>query len=140
MLRRIWWCPTGVLSFLPLHAAGIYSGVGSESALDYVVSSYTPSVSLLLERVRNDREIDRTQCGLFLTNQPRVAGYPRIPGTTKEVNSIHNIAAERGVRVLKVEGSDLSVEDCLKYMEDYSSVHFACHGLQNAEEPLVSRL
>jgi CHAT domain-containing protein len=136
----VWWCPTGVLSFLPLHAAGIYSDSGSESVLDYVVSSYTPSISSLLERVRNDREIDETRSGLFLTNQPKVPGYPRIAGTTREVNTIHDIATERGVRVLKVEGSELSVDDCLKYMEEYSSVHFACHGSQNAEEPLKSRL
>ncbi|TEB36926.1 hypothetical protein FA13DRAFT_1787223 [Coprinellus micaceus] len=25
-LTRIWWCPTGPLSFLPLHAAGVYEG------------------------------------------------------------------------------------------------------------------
>ena len=78
--------------------------------------------------------------GLFLTNQPNVRGQDRLAGTTNEVNSIHNIATERGVRVLKVEGSDLSVDDCLKYMEEYSSVHFACHGSQNTEAPLKSRL
>ncbi|TEB19529.1 hypothetical protein FA13DRAFT_1845170 [Coprinellus micaceus] len=139
-LHRVWWCPTGVLSFLPLHAAGVYSDSGSESVLDYVVSSYTPSISSLLERVRNDRQVDEARSGLFLTNQPKVPGYSRISGTTREVNTIHGIATERGVRVLKVEGSDLSVDDCLKYMEEYSSVHFACHGCQNAQEPLKSRL
>ncbi|TEB19533.1 hypothetical protein FA13DRAFT_347771 [Coprinellus micaceus] len=139
-LHRVWWCPTGVLSFLPLHAAGVYSDSGSESVLDYVVSSYTPSISSLLERVRNDREIDETRSGLFLTNQPKVPGYPRIAGTTREVNTVYDIARENGVKALKVEGSELSVDDCLRHMEEYSSVHFACHGSQNTEEPLKSRL
>ncbi|TEB22371.1 hypothetical protein FA13DRAFT_1778788 [Coprinellus micaceus] len=139
-LHRVWWCPTGVLSFLPLHAAGVYSDAGSECVLDYVVSSYTPSISSLLERARNEREIVDARSGLFLTNQPKVPGYPRIAGTTREVNTIRDIMTERGVSVLKVEGSELSVDDCLKYMEEYSSVHFACHGSQNAQDPLKSRL
>jgi hypothetical protein len=38
---RMWWCPTGLLAFLPLHAA-LRPGSG-ECALDFVVSSYTPT-------------------------------------------------------------------------------------------------
>ncbi|TEB19523.1 hypothetical protein FA13DRAFT_347552 [Coprinellus micaceus] len=139
-LHRIWWCPTGVLSFLPLHAAGIYTDVGSESILDYIVSSYTPSISSLLERFRNDRQVEEGVSGLFLTSQPNVHGQKRLAGTTKEVNSIHEITEERGIRVFKTEGSMLSVDNCLKYMEEYSSVHFACHGVQSADDPLKSRL
>ncbi|KAF6744802.1 hypothetical protein DFP72DRAFT_857105 [Ephemerocybe angulata] len=30
---RVWWCPTGPLSFLPLHAAGRYRGLNPESVL-----------------------------------------------------------------------------------------------------------
>src|ERR1700722_5675254 len=45
---RLWWCPTGPFSFLPIHAAGIYDTKGTESVFDYVVSSYTPSLKSLL--------------------------------------------------------------------------------------------
>ncbi|TEB25888.1 hypothetical protein FA13DRAFT_1713733 [Coprinellus micaceus] len=31
LLPRIWWCPTGPLSFLPLHAVGVYGGAGAEN-------------------------------------------------------------------------------------------------------------
>jgi tetratricopeptide (TPR) repeat protein len=41
--RRVWWCPTGQLSLLPLHAAGSPSG----SVLDSVISSYTPTLRIL---------------------------------------------------------------------------------------------
>jgi tetratricopeptide (TPR) repeat protein len=50
---RVWWCPTGNLTFLPIHAAGGYirlrlarerSGASDECASDYLVSSYTPSI------------------------------------------------------------------------------------------------
>src|ERR1700749_2538392 len=48
---RLWWCPTGILSFLPLHAAGLYSrGAPPGSKLsDFVVSSYIPTLSSLID-------------------------------------------------------------------------------------------
>lgn len=46
---RLWWCPVGALAFLPLHAAGHYNFVDDSprTALDRVVSSYTPTVRAL---------------------------------------------------------------------------------------------
>src|SRR5205823_6634040 len=40
-LPRLWWCPTGILSFLPLHAAGRYTDGAPLGIADYVMSSYT---------------------------------------------------------------------------------------------------
>lgn len=45
---RIWWCPTGALMQLPLHAAGPYEE-GKENLCDLFVSSYTPSLSSLIQ-------------------------------------------------------------------------------------------
>jgi hypothetical protein len=42
------WCPTGPFTFLPIHAAGLYSTGEPECVSDYVVSSYTPTISALL--------------------------------------------------------------------------------------------
>ena len=44
---RVWWCPTGPLTFLPLHAAGVHDG-GGDAVLDHVVSSYALTLRLLL--------------------------------------------------------------------------------------------
>ena len=41
--RRVWWIPTGPLSALPVHAAGHHLA-GTDTVLDRVVSSYTPTV------------------------------------------------------------------------------------------------
>ncbi|KAF6741880.1 CHAT domain-containing protein [Ephemerocybe angulata] len=136
---RIWWCPTGAMSFLPLHAAGIYTGSISESILDYAVSSYTPTVTAVSNRVKNHRAIDKSVSGLLLTSQPNVPGATSIPGTTQEVQSIQSLAVENGTRVLKLEGGDVTASDCLKHMENYSSVHLACHASQDAADPLQSR-
>lgn len=40
-LPNVWWCSTGLLSFLPIHAAGYYNGSSSQSAMDCVISAYT---------------------------------------------------------------------------------------------------
>ncbi|THG94579.1 hypothetical protein EW026_g6920 [Hermanssonia centrifuga] len=46
---RIWWCPIGRLSSLPLHAAGIYeNGVLVEGFPDLYMSSYTPTLTSLI--------------------------------------------------------------------------------------------
>ncbi|KAF5319112.1 hypothetical protein D9611_014103 [Ephemerocybe angulata] len=136
---RLWWCPTGPLSFLPLHAAGIYRGSNRESVSDYVVSSYTPTVTAVTDRVKNRRSVDVKASGLFLTSQPKVPGASPIPGTTSEVRAILKRAEESGVRVMKCEGEELTVDACLTQMQEFSSIHLACHGSQNATEPLRSR-
>ncbi|RXW13316.1 hypothetical protein EST38_g12539 [Candolleomyces aberdarensis] len=138
-LPRIWWCPTGPASFLPLHAAGIYAGKDEDSILNYAVSSYTPSITLLADRVKNDRPIDPTVSGLFLTSQPNAPGFSPIPGTIKEVVSIHKLAEEHGVRVMKFEGSIVTVDTALEYMEEFSCIHLACHASQDQKDPLKSR-
>ncbi|KAH6888936.1 CHAT domain-containing protein [Coprinopsis sp. MPI-PUGE-AT-0042] len=134
-LPRIWWCPTGPLSFLPIHAAGTHS----DRVLDYAVSSYIPTIAALTNRVKNHGQINKDALGLFLTSQPNVPGTSLIPGTTKEVQSIFKMAAQNGASTAMLKGSTLSVDECLQYMEHYSSIHLACHASQNASEPLQSR-
>ncbi|KAJ3510599.1 hypothetical protein NMY22_g15930 [Coprinellus aureogranulatus] len=47
---RIWWFPTGPLTFLPLHASGIYEDDMSKSLLDYAISSYVLAVSVVTDK------------------------------------------------------------------------------------------
>lgn len=128
------------MSFLPIHAAGLYTDGDSESVFDYVVSSYTPTISALSDRVRKGLPIEQTASGLFLTSQPNAPGACSIPGTTKEVEAIFSKAVESGIRVSKSVGSEVGVEECLRFMHDFSCVHLACHASQNAADHLQSRL
>lgn len=102
-----------VVLFLPLHAAGIYEGRVVETILDYAVSSYTPSVTALTDRVKRSRSLDGTASGLFLTRLL----VPFIPGTTAEVGRVYAMAREKGVRSLKLEGDSLTVDECLNNMD-----------------------
>jgi hypothetical protein len=45
---RVWWCPTGPFSFIPIHAAGPYSRSGGPDLTRRILSSYTPTLRLLL--------------------------------------------------------------------------------------------
>ncbi|KAL8364751.1 hypothetical protein RB595_003837 [Gaeumannomyces hyphopodioides] len=45
---RVWWIPTGLLSQLPLHAAGRHVRGSAETVLDRVMSSYASSVKALI--------------------------------------------------------------------------------------------
>ncbi|KAF6746834.1 CHAT domain-containing protein [Ephemerocybe angulata] len=139
-LPRIWWCPTGPLAFLPLHAAGVYGSEISETIHNYAISSYTPNVSSLIARVRDSRSKDsEATSGLFLTSQPSPPGASPIPGTIREVRLISDMADKTKIQVLKVEGDDVTVDECLEYMAQYSSIHLACHASQDTIDPLQSR-
>jgi CHAT domain-containing protein len=138
-MPRIWWCPTGPLSFLPIHAAGDYGGAQPESLLDYVVSSYTPNVTALIHRFEDSRSIDHSAAGLFLTSQPDGIPGSRIPGTTREVKEIYETSLKHGTRVVKLEGDEVTPEECLDHLERFSSTHLACHGFQNTKNPLLSK-
>jgi tetratricopeptide (TPR) repeat protein len=50
-MPRIWWVPGGLMSLLPLHAAGYHDDSASEpgrrTVMDRVVSSYTPTIGAL---------------------------------------------------------------------------------------------
>ena len=109
------------------------------SVMDYVVSSYSPTVTSLTNRVMHDRPINKDAARLFITSQPKAPGTAPIPGTTKEVGSIYAQATRYKIDALKFEGDAVSAEECLDYMESYSGIHFACHASQNAARPLRSR-
>ncbi|KAF5311218.1 hypothetical protein D9611_013043 [Ephemerocybe angulata] len=138
-LPRIWWCPTGPLSFLPIHAAGIYGNASSESLMDYAISSYIPTVAALTSRVKNIQSINKESTGVFMVSQPKVDGASPIPGTTTEVRAIYEVVTAVKMRAKMLEETDITAAGCLDIMEKYSIVHLACHGSQNTKDPLKSR-
>ncbi|TFK22491.1 hypothetical protein FA15DRAFT_622397 [Coprinopsis marcescibilis] len=140
-LPRIWWCPTGPLSFLPIHAAGIY-GVGEDSTNinDYAISSYTPTIASLAEIGKRERRIGDDTAGLFLVSQPNPRKKPRLralPGARVEVDLIKKQTSKVGIRTLDLDGPDATNNVSLENMELYSSIHLACHALQD-KDPLRS--
>ncbi|KAJ7482697.1 CHAT domain-containing protein [Mycena latifolia] len=139
-LGRIWWCPTGPLTFLPIHAAGLYgqeAGFASKLS-DFFISSYTPSLSALIEGLRGKREPQK-ELQLLAVAQPSAVGQNNIPGTIKEIASIEHLA-QGVIPVLRLERDMASVESVQKGMRESHWAHFACHGIQDISTPTNSAL
>ncbi|KAJ2928270.1 hypothetical protein H1R20_g8838, partial [Candolleomyces eurysporus] len=134
---RIWWCPTGPLTFLRLRAAGVYRGPNAEALSDYAVPSYIPTVAVLAEGLESLRKIPADELELMMVC---VAGTGRshIPGTLKEINCVNEQIKDSDIRTSRVEEKEATIKAVLEGIERYSCVHFACHGAQNAEDPLRS--
>ena len=140
-LMRIWWCLSGPLAFLPIHAAGIYDGsnAGIASTLsDFAISSYTPTVRALVDDVKRPRDSDKGNSGLFMVSQPDTPHLPHIPGTTEEVRRVKQKLTSQGVQVLHLDSAAATVDRGIANMKVYSCIHFACHAQQNTEKPLKS--
>ncbi|CAE6421583.1 unnamed protein product [Rhizoctonia solani] len=112
-LPHITWCPTGALSFLPLHAAGDYNQPRSR-VFDYVISSYTPTLTALLTSAPSSLHRD---CRVLAIGQPNTPGRSSLPGTIKEL---------------------ASVKALLDAMETHDWIHLACHAHQNVDDPTKS--
>ena len=138
---RIWWCVSGPLAFLPIHAAGIYDGSkpGIASTLsDFAISSYTPTVRTLIDSVKSPQEYDKDNSGLFMISQPDTPNLPNIPQTTEEVHRVEQKLIPRDIRVLHLDSAAATVDHGIANMKAYSCIHFACHAQQCTDKPLKS--
>ncbi|KAJ7808974.1 TPR-like protein [Mycena leptocephala] len=138
--QRIWWCPTGPLTFLPIHAAGIYGAneIFGSKLSDFVISSYTPSLTALIQGFR-PRSQSQKSFQVLVVAQPSAQGQTYIPGTQAEITSIQRYATGK-VPVLRLDANMATVDNVQASMRDSSWVHFACHGVQNASNPTESAL
>ncbi|KAJ7194012.1 CHAT domain-containing protein [Mycena pura] len=111
---RMWWCPTGSLAFLPVHAAGLYGQhdtFGSKLS-DFVVSSYAPSLTALIAAF-NIRSARRGDVKILAVTQSSASGHRCIPGTEEEVSRI-KVICDAKVPVIQLDGNAVtkaSVED-----------------------------
>jgi len=128
-VERVWWSPTGLLAFLPLHAAGHHERPGC-SVLDRVVSSYTPTVRAL----RHARARAAAPAGreLLAVAMPETPGAGPLPRAGREV-----MALDAAVRLT---GPEATAQRVRAEMTRHAWVHFACHGISDQDEPSSGRL
>ncbi|CAE6475154.1 unnamed protein product [Rhizoctonia solani] len=132
-LPHITWCPTGALTFLPLHAAGDYSQPRSR-VFDYVVSSYTPTLTALLSSWPS--KLDHSS-RVLIVGQEATPGHQQLPGTTRELDSV--VCHIQGVaRHSQLLGEQATITTVLDEMEQHDWVHLACHAHQNIHDPTRS--
>ncbi|CUA76413.1 Serine/threonine-protein kinase TOR1 [Rhizoctonia solani] len=129
-LPRITWCLTGLLSFLPLHAAGCYDQPDAMLS-NYAISSYAPTVGALLT---SSPPKSRSGCRILAVSQESTPGHTRLPGTTQELAQIDR-HIEYPIRCTRLCDSDVTIEAVLNAMESHDWVHLACHAHQDAHSP-----
>jgi hypothetical protein len=138
--HRVWWCPTGPLTLLPLHAAGRYgaaerwAGRRRPSVPDRTVSSYTTGLGALL-RAR----LPAPGAGapsLLAVGLPHTPGRASLPAVTAELDRV--AAMLPGTR--RLTGQAATPEAVLAELDRHRWLHLACHATQQVDRPGDSAL
>jgi hypothetical protein len=130
---RLWWCPTGLLTLLPLHAAGDHEADGPHrpTVLDRVVSSYTPTLRILAE-ARRPLPDDGLPEHILLVTVAEAPGAPTLRKVDEMGNRLHG---RFGAACTTLSGSDATREQVRDALSRYRWVHLTCHGIQNLDDP-----
>ncbi|KZV64443.1 hypothetical protein PENSPDRAFT_615379 [Peniophora sp. CONT] len=139
-LPHITWCPTGPVTQLPLHAAGVYDfsqTARSQRVYNFVVSSYTPSLSALLRsREALSARPPPSRPNVLVVAQPATPMYAPLPHTLREGERVGSVITD-SVPTLLVDKA-ATVERTIAAMRESNWVHMACHGYQDTENPTQS--
>ena len=135
-LPRVWWCPTGPLTHLPVHAAA--PAPAGPGALDCVVSSYTPTLGTLLRTTRTPpgRAHDPQRLLMVTVSETAASLGQRLVGAAQEKAVANSFGGERTC----YEDQQASTGPVASAMADHDHAHFACHGSIDAAQPTQSGL
>ncbi|WP_254711562.1 CHAT domain-containing protein [Streptomyces sp. TRM64462] len=134
---RLWWCPTGVLSLLPLHAA-LLEGEGrpgSVYAHDCVVSSYVPTLGSLLH-ARDTPAPDAGRTSLVAVAVDAGDGHSPLAALAQELSATEELTGHR----TELRDTAATPEAVLAALRTHTHAHLACHGVRDPAAPSHSRL
>ncbi|MGV9214719.1 CHAT domain-containing protein [Micromonospora sp. RB23] len=131
---RLWWCPTGVLTLLPLHAAG--PAGGGDGVLDRVTPSYTASLRALTHARRGGPTPSGPVDAALFVGMPQTAGLADLPGVARE----EEIVRRHLGRVRSLIGPEASPTTVLDALPEQPVAHLSCHGTQDLRAPNRGRL
>lgn len=136
-LPRLWWCPSGPLALLPLHAAGRYPETiharcqPDECVPARAVTSYMPTLQAL-QRVRTAPPPPGPPRQLVV-GMPVTAGHADLPRVSAELAALarHFPHPEHADHLLPPEATTARALECLRRC---SWVHLACHAEQDPDD------
>ncbi|WP_345664184.1 CHAT domain-containing protein [Streptomyces venetus] len=139
---RLWWCPTGALTLLPLHAAGHHAGPHEgppRTVLDRVVSSYTPTLRALLEaRLRAPEPPDRASDGrMLLVAMSQTPGQEPLQAVRQDIDVLTSLLPDR---LTLLENAEATWDAVKSELPAHRWTQFSCHGDQNVVDPLAGGL
>jgi tetratricopeptide (TPR) repeat protein len=133
-LPRLWWCPTGSLTFLPLHAAGIYSSGAdrTRSVPGRVVPSYASGLSSLL---RARRDIGRAPARVLAVGVAEGDGrQPTLPEVRQEIAGLTAVVPPERLTIRT--GPQATRAAVMRALTEHSWLHLAGHTQPDPERPL----
>ncbi|MGR4880213.1 CHAT domain-containing protein [Streptomyces sp. LARHCF249] len=146
---RIWWCPVGFLSRLPLPAAGRHRDATRAhdrlpaTLLDRTVSSTTTTLRALghsRSRARTRQKAGREAPATLVVAMPETPGAPPpLSQATAEARIIGGLLEPTGV-VTTLVGDAATSAAVRARLQDHGLVHFICHGVGDPADPSRNRL
>ena len=130
---RVWWCPTSVFGYLPLHAMGPIPSAGKEMRYfsDIYISSYTPTLSALITS-RNSGARNSNPLNILLVAQPSRS----LPGVSGEIKVIQSLK----MPVTSLISEQATPSAVLDGLRRHQFCHFACHGELTSGKPFDASL
>ena len=130
---RVWWCPTSVFWDLPLHAMG---PIPSDDRVtryfsDLYISSYTPTLSALIESRRP---------GAQTSSQPTllIAKPSQSPGAWPD--NLVRRGTDLQTTSLRVTSENMTPDIVLDSLQDQQFAHVAYHGMLETTRPFDAAL
>ena len=154
---RVWWATGGLLSLLPLHAAGHHTsrhdpGFRTRTALDRVISSYTPTVGALgYARQHTAPPPAQAQAQALIVAMPSTPGLQRQGRLSDVARETTQLQALLPHPILLTEpdvdsgtagtGDQTPTRTAVfAHLAEVTIAHFACHGYSHPTDPSQSLL
>jgi CHAT domain-containing protein len=110
----------------------MYTVEEPESIFDYVVSSYTPTITALLGHMPPHSRPFK----MMAVIEPETPGQNPLPYTIDELRRIEGHVPVKGL--VRLESA--TVSEVISHLPTADIAHFACHGQQHVRNPLESAL
>ena len=141
--QRLWWCPTGALALLPLHAAGHHdpgnAGATPRTLLDQFTCSTTPTVLALARAHRAQPAVRSATDGrMLMVALSDASGQLPLPEVTRERDLLSSLLPEHRLTVL--EGPYAAKAPVREALRTHPWAHISCHGIQFLNDPSAGGL
>jgi CHAT domain-containing protein len=128
------------LSFLPIHAAGIYGHRERDYCSQYVVSSYTPTLSALQRAQQSALNFTTSECKLACIAAAKPYNdLPTLAYVPEELDHVRNAAMQANIAHYEHSSGSHTVSAAVQSLQSSNFIHITCHGVQDVLDPLSSR-
>ena len=139
-LPHVWWCPTGPLAVMPIHAAGHHprqhtAAIGSIDCVPHrVISSYTPTLAALSRARQPDSQSQVRQLTIGMPYTPGQHPLPAVPAEMRVLASHFPPGTDNH----QITGPQATRTSALAAISRHSWIHLACHASQLHDDPAGS--